>query len=214
MKKIGLLMALAITLVACKPQTNINHADAPMIRESSIVKLACDRRVGSGFQTNNSQMFSADHVTIDAKCSVVRKSLRNNLYISTRVTNHSAELDFSELRVLGRTNVNHLEFTCDPMVEGETYWMAGYPAGGNLKVEPVRATGKFTHGQPKDNPGLTIPYLRIVEGNAIPGMSGGPVLNKDGQVIAIINAYATDNSNLSMVRELRMTWLCGNDANA
>ncbi|HET8991906.1 MAG TPA: trypsin-like peptidase domain-containing protein, partial [Candidatus Saccharimonadales bacterium] len=68
----------------------------------------------------------------------------------------------------------------------------GYPGGGNFTADPAavmaefRASGHNIYGN-----GVTLRDIYEVSANVIPGNSGGPLVERDGEVMGVIFAQST-----------------------
>lgn len=200
--KIGAIAAVLALVAACQEQATPVEASAPRITSNMVPKILCSKAVGSGIRTANRQVITADHVIRDGGCSVM---VEGQPRPSLRVTKSDAELDFAELNTIDRLNNRTLQMDCGGIQTGETYWLAGYPSGGSLEINEAQATAEYVHGKTST---VTVKALRVMNGRARQGMSGGPVITREGKVVAIINATDANNRTVSFVRELKHTWMC------
>lgn len=114
------------------------------------------------------------------------------------------------------------ETNCSRLVTSEEYMGIGYPAGFYQKINmgesadplvipaPVAtnlvAMKEYEDFIPTKEDKFRSNHLRIVGGYVRPGMSGGPVFDKDWKVRGLMNALV--GSNHAMIRELADTPLC------
>lgn len=156
-----------------------------------VVQVICDRTLGTAFRIGPHKLLSVTHVTGNEGCKVEGDQL---------YTNHEGPgQDFSILATAARGR-DFLRLNCGGIAPGQWLFSVGYARGWPKQQRILlRATGGYTSN------GMAV--LRGRE-TVIPGMSGGPVMNASGEVVATVNAY---NSffGLSFVRVLKDTAICG-----
>ena len=199
----ALALVVVLALVGCDQP--IDNVGAPRINDRMVPKISCDRQVGSGIQINRNTVITAEHVIRDGGCNVVYD--RGVSPRSLTVVNSTSRDDFAELTSSDNLRGTNMRLSCEGVIAGETYWLAGYPGGGNLSVVQVQATDRYIRGVTA-NSRYTIDNLRVMQGHVYSGMSGGPVINQSGQVVAIISSVSRSASDETMVKELTDTWMC------
>lgn len=200
----ALALVVVLALVGCGQEKQAQEVGSPRIGKSMVTKIECQRQVGSGIRIGQNTVISADHVIRDGLCSVDygrRYGVR-----ALTITGSSSHHDFAELSA-SRLRGPIVPTSCEGIQTGQTYWLAGYPGGGNLLVIEAVATDRYIRGVTTSNR-YTIDNLRVMQGRAMHGMSGGPVVNSRGQVVGIISAVDASGTDETMVKELRDTWLC------
>lgn len=135
------------------------------------------------FRIGPDRLITAAHVTSHGRCSIAGAP--------AETVREDGALDVAELRSVARRQF--LELNCRGFRRGRWYRAIGY-AGGELRVNlPWQAAGFG------DAPGKA-EFL----GEAYPGMSGGPVIDRDGRVTGV-----TLQRFPARARALASTWLCG-----
>ncbi len=102
------------------------------------------------------------------------------------------DLDFAVLRVSNLAG-HSLVVTDTRAPVGTPAAVLGYPGGGNFRAGPAAVSNQFTaSGRDIYNRGNTLRDVYELRADIIPGNSGGPLVAKDGTVIGVIFAEATD----------------------
>lgn len=154
---------------------------------SAIVLLTCGNAQGTGVLLRDNQIISAQHVTT-LSCENVGRVSENPV------------LDFSHGTHTLPVKAT-MEYSCEAIVVGQKYRLLGYH-NSELKTFEFTATNYIV-----DVADSGRKQLRGLTGLALPGMSGGPVLNDKGQVVATISTRLVTH-NLTLVTELWRTELC------
>lgn len=202
----ALALVIALALAGC--QQAIEPSTTPIINERMVAKIYCSSQVGSGVQIGGNTIITAEHVIRNGGCNVVYRG--TTPVRSLTVLNAASNADFAELASRQHLRGRTLPTSCQGVVAGQTYWLAGYPAGGDLRVVEVQATSQYIRGVTPDSR-YTIDNLRVMQGMAQKGMSGGPVINQLGEVVGVISSVSMDGSNRTMIKELKHTWLCARE---
>lgn len=151
-------------------------------------RVLCYRsnKAGTAFRISPTQMISAAHVTSGEGCTV------DGLPI-TAMNDGASDWSLIDLPGQGQG----IPINCDGFVPGKWYYAIGYANGAPWQtVVPLYATVyKSKNGQ------------RVLIGLAIPGMSGGPLIDDSGRTPGIVNARL-DEYGVSFSRELKDTALC------
>ena len=140
---------------------------------SSIKLIRCGRASGTVFQIAPGVLVTAAHVTSHGPCSVDGVPMETTL--------EDGSLDYALLR----GNVGKpMTLLCKEMKRGGTYHGIGY-AGGRYRMDSRLFA---EHRIDADIEGTSYSGMMRFRGGAIPGMSGGPIIDKKGRVVAIVNA--------------------------
>ena len=138
--------------------------------ESAIVRITCQRAngggaYGSGFKVGPSSYITAAHVVSGGTCSVDGHTIR--------ITALDVKRDFASFE--GPASPVTIKTRCDGFLAGEIYLARGFPGGGFYKI-----------ASPWFITGIRDKEMQVAFGDAIPGMSGGPVMDGDGVVAGIV----------------------------
>jgi hypothetical protein len=181
-------------LLALVAPAMLSSAPLPPDDPYDAIKLVrCGRSFGTAFQVSADRMITAQHVTVNGPCSIDGAPVRT--------VKEDARLDVA---LIERRGSAVLRVSCGRPRKGHKYRGIGY-AGGVYRMDSnLVGTGRYFL-----NPFQPSMWgMSGFRGNAIPGMSGGPILNKAGDVVALINAgNASVNSTIG--RAMADTELCG-----
>lgn len=174
------------------------------IMERSIVKVFTENSIGTGVVVDNSgSMYTNAHVVgFDATVGQRFKIQANG------VNRWATLIQINQTRDVARLNIDTytdlIPFSFGSSVQtGDKLFTYGYASTGLTKIE-AKYTGESNKatiypgnsGTSKDGNkvyGLSVMDI-ISTNNILPGMSGGPVLNENGQLVGI-NAAATVGDN-------------------
>jgi S1-C subfamily serine protease len=190
---------------AAPPDPQIAQAEAIQIAARSVVRIegeadgCAGRVVGSGFVFASNRVMTNAHVVAGVSAPFV--AVPGGRVFPAEVVSFDPQADVAVLRVPG-LNVRPLLFG-SVVAEGESTVALGYPGGGDLTAEPatvrsiVRASGTNIYGRgPVEREVVTL-RAAIVRGN-----SGGPLVNRDGEVVGLIFAQAIDDDELGFALAL------------
>lgn len=151
-------------------------------------KIECATSRGTGVRISVDTVITAAHVISGrGPCGVDGTAME--------MTHQANGIDFAAMKGdLG--GGLYATVSCEGIRAGERYLAMGYPFGETPNVE-------ILVGTTRRHSGARVNML----GRVYPGMSGGPVINDDGAVVAITVQY-NPQANASNVVELRGTYLC------
>lgn len=176
-------MKLAL-LVATPLFASASPMDAP-VEYGAIVKVECGNARGTGFHLGGGRYVTADHVTRGRVCAIAG--------VPVAVVRTSEPLDISELH--GLPIPDALELNCRGVKAGRVYRSVGWGQMNYRLTLPLIAT----RNRDADSAGLN-----VMVGTIERGMSGGPVIDAKGKVVALNNRHSP-----ARVRALSDTWICG-----
>ena len=79
---------------------------------------------------------------------------------------------------------------------GESAAVLGYPENGGLQATPARVRNQITApGRDIYGEGTVVREVLSLRADVRPGNSGGPVVNKDGEVIGVVFAASVDRDD-------------------
>ena len=169
-----------------KFQSAINKDQASIVK---IEGLGCGGMVeGSGFIVKSDYVATNAHVIAGV----------HQIYVVNQTGSHPAvpvyfdpNLDFAVLEVKG-LNGSPLKIDTNILSNGSSAIIAGYPGGGPLNIKPavimddLNAVGLNIYGQ-----GHTERQVYELKADVIPGNSGGPVIEQNGDVFGVVFAQST-----------------------
>lgn len=156
---------------------------------------------GTGFMIKRGVMVTAAHV-MGAVCwdTVTRQPItplavdeKNDFALATVELPYPREMKF-------------MRYSCSGTTKDVRYESIGYPDGGPLAMTHVIAKDEKTPEGYTLTGGRVAAGLRGFNGDIIPGMSGGPIVDEDGVAVAINSA--TNHAGYGMGREIRDSILC------
>lgn len=162
--RILLPVLLFFGLVSATP---IPPAVAAPFNTAPIVQLVCEKALGTAVKVGDDKYVTAAHVVAGTGlCTIGGVPIRD--------VQISSSQDYAEFR--GPFAKIRAKFRCRPFHSGEEYLAMGYAMGAPfITFSPWTAS----HFQIEDK--------QVFTGEAIPGMSGGAVIDQDGRVIGIVN---------------------------
>lgn len=160
--------------------------------QDSVVKIegdGCGGVVeGSGFVAGNGFIATNAHVVAGIAHPVV---IDKNGTHTTNVVWFDPNLDFAVLRVddlAGKV----LQINTNAVAPKTPGAVLGYPGGGGFTADPASVLDTFTAiGRNIYDQGTTKRDVLEVKATIIPGNSGGPLINRQGQVIGVVFAESS-----------------------
>ena len=138
-----------------------------------------DGHLGAGVQIEPGLILTAAHLVASERTVVVKDDLGRERTGTVEDSNVTLDLAFVQIPISGEIGVSPLSCRLPPI--GLPIEMVGHPFGREFVVmNGAVATGIRSVGR--------WPSLVIMNKNAFPGMSGGPVLAADGSVVALVVA--------------------------
>jgi S1-C subfamily serine protease len=148
---------------------------------------------GSGFVISADRIVTNAHVVAGV---VSPKVLDDNGIHNTRVMWFDADVDLAVLQVSDLAG-KPLQVIPDAQNPGAPAVVLGYPGGGDFNAQPAAVIDHFTaYGRNIYDQGTTVRDVYSLQAKIIPGNSGGPVLDADGQVVGIVFATSTTYNNV------------------
>lgn len=171
----------------------------------SIRQLSCGDYVGTGFVISPNMVVTASHTIGHYRVCRDFKSNSSGVIVENHPDKDYAILRFPAVRAPS------MKINCNGFTRDETYFSFGWRDGEEFVTYGVTATGEYRSITPKDS--RTYHNMSRLIGTLIPGMSGGPIVDKFGVVTGINNA-SNWSEELKMgsrlfSRELRDTTICG-----
>jgi S1-C subfamily serine protease len=148
---------------------------------------------GSGFVAGNNLVITNAHVVAGVAEPYV---LDTNGRHKAQVIWFDPELDMAVLATSGLAG-EPLNASMELAKNGTPAAVVGYPGGGDLKAGPAIVLDSFRAvGRDIYNQGQTERQVYSLKSDIEPGNSGGPVINKDGEVIGLVFAESTTYDNV------------------
>jgi hypothetical protein len=183
----GAVMALGLSSAAPMPSPDSAEAILIGCRKQSGISF------GTAWRVDSDTIVTAAHV-VGVKC-YVRGPQGTSL--PAEIVHVDRANDVAALKLPSRDE--GLAIDCGTVKAGRSYRAIGYAAAAYKMRNEIVGTGRTWRGPNQFG-------MAMFEGNAIPGMSGGPIL-RGKRVIAIINA-GSPQTNRTIGRQLKDTFLC------
>lgn len=188
-----------------EPIKTVGAPDSAILRNEPVVQAAaqtvkilgqapsCNAGLeGSGFAFAPGRVLTNAHVVAGVKSLQVVTSDGNA--VDGEVVYFDPDMDLAVIDAPDLT-VRPLTFS-DSAARGDNVAVIGYPENGGLEATPARvrdelvAPGNDIYGE-----GTVVREVLSLRANVRPGNSGGPVVNKDGQVLGVVFAASLDQDD-------------------
>jgi V8-like Glu-specific endopeptidase len=202
-------MLSAVACGALLIASTANAQNAAHVSRDGTAYIVCNGRGGTAFAINSDTLVTANHVV---GATGVCTNGNNTSQLADRdddasyqVVRRDRDNDVAILRSTGYVEGSY-RVNCDPMDSSKTYVYAGYPHGGR-DLQTSGGTPGDHYYTAQTNSGETTHLRGVTGGTPVGGMSGGPVLNNQGQVVGVVIGYSPGNGQAA-VKELRDTPVC------
>jgi len=148
---------------------------------------------GSGFVAASDLIITNAHVVAGLSSVFVNDTAGRK---RATLVHFDPNLDIAVLRVQGLSGPP-LALNTDVAARGQTGAVLGYPNGGNYTGVASAVLARFTaSGRDIYGGGRVNRTVYSIQTTVVPGNSGGPFVNLDGQVLGVIFASSTTNNGV------------------
>lgn len=180
----ALAVPLALSLILVGMAGTIS-ASTPPPYFPMVHQVICDNAKGTAVRVKDAYL-SVHHVTSRPGCNIDGKPIE--------IEHSSGKLDFSILKRRG----HGMKIDCGGFKLGQYVFAVGYAYGWPLQRTVMLRV-------------INLPFsdhvVLVGKETVIPGMSGGPVMNAQGEIVGMVNAYHP-SFGLSFSRALKDTSVC------
>jgi V8-like Glu-specific endopeptidase len=198
-KKLWIAMVLLIFLALSKDNSHTATISLQASYDQGIHKLTCDKMNGTGVMVSPNFMTTAAHVVGKSRhCTI---TVQNKVIVFT-VERIEIQNDFALLKTT-QAFPKYRTINCDGVQSSQTYEIAGYPYGNSFaksQAKPVDLYYNMSDGPTQ--------HMRAVTAETKDGMSGGPVIQSDGQVSGYLVGKVIGKINHDVIKEYRDVSLC------
>lgn len=171
---------------------------------ASVVKIegqGCGGIVaGSGFVVGSNLVATNAHVVAGISDPMVMDA--NGTHHATPIW-FDPDLDFAVLRVSNLAG-RPLAFNVNTVGRGTPAGVLGYPGGGSFQADRAAILDEFTAlGRNIYNQGSTTRDVYSIQATVVPGNSGGPLIDTDGDVIGVVFATSTTYNDVGYALSLQ-----------
>jgi S1-C subfamily serine protease len=169
---------------------------------SSVMKIrgvapSCQKVLeGSGFVVAPNRVMSNAHVVAGSESVTVEADGQT---YDASVVSYDPQADISILDVPGLPSAP-LSFAETPAHTGTDAVVMGYPGGGDFVATPARVREVIELNGPDIYHTQTVTReVYTIRGSVRQGNSGGPMINRDGQVLGVVFGAAVDDADTGFV---------------
>lgn len=155
------------------------------------------RYMGTGTSINASDILTAYHVVAEGKCSV------QGMPVTTVYSDPVGDVAVVRFPP-GARSERRATISCAGFKEGGDYFAVGFALGTDFAVQHL--TGTNDELRAKGRP------WALLRGNVFHGQSGGPIYDRDGRIVGIVNAAPDDGTPWALSLPLSETYLCAKGA--
>ncbi len=191
------------------PIANVDAPDAALINDPvvaavrpSIMKIrgvapGCQKVLeGTGFVVSPNRVMSNAHVVAGSETVTVESDGQT---YDARVVSYDPDADISILDVPGLPAAP-LPFAEAPAKTGTDALVVGYPGGGEFQATPARVRETIELKGPDIYKTKTVDReVYTIRGTVRQGNSGGPMINRQGQVLGVVFGAAVDDAETGFV---------------
>jgi S1-C subfamily serine protease len=191
------------------PIVNVDAPDAALINDPvvaaarpSVAKIrgvapGCQKVLeGTGFVAAPERVMSNAHVVAGAETVTVE--VDGQTY-DAKVVSYDPDADISILDVPGLPSPP-LRFADAPAKTGTDALVLGYPGGGDFQATPARVRETIELKGPDIYKSRTVDReVYTIRGTVRQGNSGGPMINKQGEVLGVVFGAAVDDAETGFV---------------
>lgn len=214
MKKIIAILLLILIAISLSSSSNtasisvLSGTKPPKFDRDLVALIRCGSHLGTGIPVSSNVMTTAAHVPASEKvCSTTTRRMNTDITTVYTVTSQDFVLDFAAMQTHKKQRI--FPVLCQPLITGETYWLVGYPGGSNaLEINPAIALDTYQNSYDPAIKGSWYSHQRQLRGKAYPGMSGGPVFDKNGNVVGFLSGVSLANNGIVTIKEFIDTPLC------
>ncbi len=151
---------------------------------------------GSGFIVDNDLVVTNAHVVAGVRRPVVEDQSGSHRAVAVWF---DPNLDIAFLQVSG-LKARPLSFVSSKQPTGTPAAALGYPGGGNFDAQLATIADEFSAvGRNIYGGGLTNRDVYSIKSIVRPGNSGGPLIDKEGDVLGVVFATSTEYSDIGYV---------------
>ena len=191
------------------PIINVDAPDAALINDPvvaavrpSIIKIrgvapGCQKVLeGTGFVVSPNRVMSNAHVVAGSETVTVETDGQT---FDATVVSYDPDADISILDVPGLPSAP-LAFAEAPAKTGTDALVLGYPGGGEFQATPARVRETIKLNGPDIYKTKTVDReVYTVRGTVRQGNSGGPMIDRQGQVLGVVFGAAVDDAETGFV---------------
>lgn len=171
---------ILMTVAAC---SSISGFSDPHLYRASTVEVSNGKGHGSGVVLDATHILTANHVVKDA--GELEIMFGNGDKVKGHASQTFADLDMAIVEVDAMPKyAEAVKVNCSELAWGEKVTTVGFP----MYDKYVASVGIITSVDKKSDDEKVAPYLLSTDASIVPGMSGGPAFNNDGEVVGFIDA--------------------------
>lgn len=198
-----ILYILVITSISPKPALATPVKNSYFINLDTVKLIYCSVNghivVGSGVVIGKNRIITANHVVYDSDACMIEQK-------EVKIVKQYPEIDFAVLSMDLGDEVPITPISCDGFVVGDTYFSIGYSYGTDFAMTKLKNTNNLMDFPKTQQYPFYSHGLNLLNGLAFEGMSGGPIINMDGQIVGITNM--SNQGSMVGSRSLSETPLC------